>query len=59
MGEDVDDITVLEFVLEGNDAAVDFGADAEMADVGVDGVGEVDGEAAGGGKMNVPRGGKA
>ncbi len=41
-GEDLDDVARLQPVGERDDAAVDLGSDAAVADVGVDGVGEID-----------------
>ena len=43
LGGDFDDVAVAEFGAERNDAAVDLGADGGVADLGMDGVGEVDG----------------
>lgn len=40
---DFDDVAVLQFIIQGDDLAVDLGADAAVADVGMDAVGEVDG----------------
>ena len=41
-GEHLDDVTVVELALEGDELAVDPGPDTSVADLGVDGVGEVD-----------------
>src|ERR1035437_9406036 len=45
---DLDDVAVLEPVVERHEAVVDLGADAAMADVGVDAIREVEGCGAGG-----------
>ena len=47
-GEHLDDVAVVEPALERDEAAVDPGADAVVADLGVHGVGEVDGGRPGG-----------
>ena len=39
----VDSQKILQFIIQGDDLAVDLGADAAVADVGMDAVGEVDG----------------
>ena len=41
--QDLDHVAVAQRVLQRHDAAVHLGADAGVADVGVDGVGEIDG----------------
>lgn len=41
---DFDDVAVLQFIVQRDDLAVDLGADAAVADVGVDAVGKVDGD---------------
>ena len=41
-GDDLDDVALLQRVAQRHELAVDLGADAVVADVGVDGVGEVD-----------------
>src|SRR5208283_1719216 len=43
LGDDFDDVPGMEFVAEGNHAAVDLGAGATVSDLSVNGVGEVDG----------------
>ena len=43
LGGDFDDVPVAQAVAEGDDAAVDLGGGGGVANVGVDGVGEVDG----------------
>src|SRR5438552_7530921 len=43
LGHDLDDVAVAQRVLQRNDAPIDLGSDAGGADVGVNGVGEVDG----------------
>ena len=43
LGVDFDDVAVAELGAEGDDAAVDLGADGGVADLGMDGVGEIDG----------------
>lgn len=44
--DDLDDISGLQMMLEWDQTAIDLGADAVIADLGVDGVGEIDGAAA-------------
>ena len=41
-GQDLDDVARAQLVVQRHDVAVDLGADAAVADVGVDGVGEVE-----------------
>ena len=41
-GDDLDDVAVVQLVVERHEAVVDLGADARVADVGVDAVGEVE-----------------
>src|SRR5690606_2289711 len=41
-GEDLDRVAVLELVAQRHDLAVDLGPDASLADLGVNGVGEID-----------------
>ena len=45
-GEDLEDVTVLELVVERHHAAVGLGADAAMPNLGVDPVGKIDGRRA-------------
>jgi hypothetical protein len=46
-GHDLDDVAVLQPVVQRHEAVVDLGADAAVADVGVDSVGEVERRRAG------------
>ena len=47
LGDDFDDVAGAQLGAERNHAAIDLGADAGVADLGVDGVSEVDGRAVG------------
>ena len=55
-GHDFDLVAVLQLVAERHEAAVDLGADATVADLAVDGVGEVDGVAPRGSGISWPLG---
>ena len=43
LGHDLDDVAVAQGIAERHDAAVGLGAHAGLADIGVNGVGEIDG----------------
>ena len=55
-GEHLDDVAGLELVVERDDLAVDLRADAAVADVGVDLVGEVQRRRAGGERLDLALG---
>ena len=55
-GEDLDDVARLQLVVQRHDLAVDLGADAAVADVGVDLVGEVQRRGAGGERLDLALG---
>ena len=55
-GEDLDDVAGLQLVVQRDDLAVDLGADAAVADVGVDLVGEVQRRRAGGQRLDLALG---
>ena len=56
LGDDFDDVAGAQLGAQGRHAAVDLGADAGVADLGVDGVGEIDRRAVGGDDDNLSLG---
>src|SRR5579871_824644 len=59
LGEDFNDVAGMKLVAKRHHAAVDLGADASMADFGVNGVGEVDGSRVAGKNHDLSLGGES